>query len=310
MIKAQAVLAAFGALALAGCSQSASGLGDGLSSSSAYNAAPTTSSGKRAAAYRATDKDRDCLARAMFFESNRSSRDGLVAVGSVVMNRLESRRWGDDLCGVVGAKRQFAPGVLTRPMNSQALPDVMAAADAVLKGERHPEVKQSVMFFHTAGLKFPYKNMHYTTVAGGNAFYEKRSRMPSPDALAPSVMVASNDMPPALEAAGQMHMANVAPAMTSLAAEESVSPAGEVLLASSIDTVPTPRPTAADAAPPGVTGLPIDTPSKDRFGGAAPVMTAEMKSTFDTSGTSVAAFDASPEQASAIGAMLLAQRTE
>ena len=30
------------------------------------------------------------------------------------------------------------------------------------------------MFFHRAGLTFPYKNMHYVLVAGGNAFYEKR----------------------------------------------------------------------------------------------------------------------------------------
>src|SRR5690606_13334803 len=35
-------------------------------------------------------KERECLARAMFFESRRSSRDGLVAVGTVVMNRVDS----------------------------------------------------------------------------------------------------------------------------------------------------------------------------------------------------------------------------
>lgn len=122
-----------------------------------------------------TANERECLARAMFFESNRSSRDGLVAVGTVVMNRLDSGHYGDSICGVVGAKNQFAPGVLSRPMNSKALPDVMAAADSVLAGERHPKVAQA-QFFHTAGLKFPYDNMHYVLEAGGNAFYEKRSR--------------------------------------------------------------------------------------------------------------------------------------
>lgn len=115
------------------------------------------------------------MARAMFFESKRSSREGLVAVGTVVMNRLKSNRHGGTVCAVVGEKGQFAPGVLSRPMNSKALPDIQAAADAVLKGERHPKVKNA-MFFHQAGLKFPYKNMHYVLVAGGNAFYEKRSR--------------------------------------------------------------------------------------------------------------------------------------
>jgi hypothetical protein len=130
-------------------------------------------SGKRSYGY--SMKDRECMARAMFFESKRSSRDGLVAVGTVVMNRLKSKRHGDTICKVVGEKGQFAPAVLSRPMNSKALPDVQEAADAVLKGERHPKVKNA-MFFHQAGLKFPYKNMHYVLVAGGNAFYEKRSR--------------------------------------------------------------------------------------------------------------------------------------
>ncbi len=30
------------------------------------------------------------------------------------------------------------------------------------------------MFFHAAGHRFPYDNMQYVLVAGGNAFYEKR----------------------------------------------------------------------------------------------------------------------------------------
>lgn len=119
-----------------------------------------------------TQKDRDCMARAMFFESNRSSREGMLAVGTVVMNRISSGRYPQTVCGVVGQKGQFAPGVLTRPMNAKALPDVQSAAAAVLDGERHPGVKKA-MFFHMAGLKFPYKNMHYVLQAGGNAFYEK-----------------------------------------------------------------------------------------------------------------------------------------
>ena len=151
---------------LAACSQSTDAL-DGIKTTS-------ISSASRAHGYPMSE--RECLARAMFFESIRSSRDGLVAVGSVVMNRVESDRFPDTICGVVGQKNQFAPGVLSRRMNSKALPDVMAAADAVLAGERHPKVHDRVKFFHTAGLKFPYNNMHYVAVAGGNAFYEKRSR--------------------------------------------------------------------------------------------------------------------------------------
>ena len=156
----RAVCALFVASFLAGCTQSTGALDEVMTS-----ALPRKHSAR----------ERECLARAMFFESNRSSRDGLVAVGTVVMNRLDSGHYGDSICGVVGARNQFAPGVLSRPMNSKALPDVMAAADSVLAGERHPKVRQA-QFFHQAGLKFPYKNMHYVLEAGGNAFYEKRSR--------------------------------------------------------------------------------------------------------------------------------------
>ncbi|MBZ9732049.1 cell wall hydrolase [Mesorhizobium sp. CA18] len=164
-------------LLLAGCSQTTSshgmsvpGLTDALTPSFL-----TRSSGHSL-------KDKECLQRAMFFESNRSSRDGMIAVGTVVMNRLRSGQHGNTICEVVGEPGQFAPGVMTRPMNSKALPDVEEAADAVLKGERKAKLKNT-MYFHTAGLRFPYKNMHYTMVAGGNAFYEKRGRnwQPLPD---------------------------------------------------------------------------------------------------------------------------------
>lgn len=164
--------------------------------------------------YTYTTKDRECLERAMFFESARSSRDGLVAVGTVVMNRLISEKYPETICGVVGQKKQFAPGVMTRAMNSRAMPDVQEAADAVLKGERHPKLKNA-MFFHTAGLKFPYKNMHYVLVAGGNAFYEKRRRdgsLQSPLPQTPYKLAAAFEpAKPDSGKAGRVH--NAAPAM-------------------------------------------------------------------------------------------------
>ena len=120
-----------------------------------------------------TDAERDCLGRAMYFESNRSDPEGLVAVGTVVMNRLENAIFPGGICAVVGQPGQFASGVLTKPMQDKDLQKVADAADAVLAGERHPKVGKA-MYFHTAGHHFPYTNMHYVAVAGGNAFYEKR----------------------------------------------------------------------------------------------------------------------------------------
>ncbi|MEW6633850.1 MAG: cell wall hydrolase [Pseudomonadota bacterium] len=177
-------------LFLAACSQTTS---HGMSVASLTEA--VTPSFLSSGSYKYSMKDKECLERAMFFESNRSSRDGMVAVGTVVMNRLRSGQHGNTICEVVGEKGQFAPGVLTRPMNSRALPDVEEAAQAVLKGERKAKLKNT-MYFHTAGLRFPYNNMHYTMVAGGNAFYEKRGRnwQPLPDE--PMIAVASAEPQP------------------------------------------------------------------------------------------------------------------
>lgn len=116
---------------------------------------------------------RDCLARAMYFESNRSSDDGMLAVGTVVMNRVEAKKYGPNVCHVVGAKNQFAPGVLTRAMTEpKSKGRAYRVADRVLRGERHPKVGK-VEFFHTAKYEPGYNNMRYVSIEGGNAFYEK-----------------------------------------------------------------------------------------------------------------------------------------
>jgi len=146
--------------------------------------------------YNYTAKDKDCLERAMYFESERSDPRGYMAVGTVVMNRLTSGAYPGTICGVVSQEKQFAPGVMSKEVKDQAKPDLDTAAAAILRGERHPDVKDA-MFFHTQGLRFPYDNMHYVAYAGGNAFYEKRGRdgeLQTPAPL-PAYEVAMNYVP-------------------------------------------------------------------------------------------------------------------
>ena len=114
----------------------------------------------------------ECMERAMYFESNRSSRDGMVAVGSVVMNRVESGKYPRNVCGVVGQRKQFAPGVMNKRMNTRTAPQLRDAAESVLQGERHPLIGRA-QFFHTATYKAGYNNMQYVLTTGGNAFYER-----------------------------------------------------------------------------------------------------------------------------------------
>jgi spore germination cell wall hydrolase CwlJ-like protein len=115
--------------------------------------------------------EKECMMRAMYFESNRSSAEGMLAVGTVVMNRVNDPRYPKSICGVVGQKNQFAQGVLTRKMTDSGAVLAAQVSEQVLRGARHPGV-QNAQHFHTAGLRFPYNNM---LEAGGNEFYEKRT---------------------------------------------------------------------------------------------------------------------------------------
>lgn len=110
----------------------------------------------------------------MYFESIRSSDEGMLAVGTVVMNRLQSGKYPNSVCGVVGQKNQFAPGVLSKRMEEGRSRDrAERISQQVLSGKRHPGVGKA-MFFHTAGRTYRFTNMHYVLVAGGNAFYERK----------------------------------------------------------------------------------------------------------------------------------------
>lgn len=126
----------------------------------------------------------------MYFESNRSSESGLLGVGTVVMNRVESAKYPETICGVVGAPRQFATGVLSRPMTDKVLPKVEAIAEDILNGRRN-EAVGAAKHFHMAGLRFGYNNMHYVTVAGGNAFYVRGERPERRRIEEPTIQLAS-----------------------------------------------------------------------------------------------------------------------
>ena len=146
----------------------------GCSSSKAISDYAPAANASSNGSYPTSLRARDCMVRAMYFESIRSSREGLLAVGTVVMNRVESPKFPNTVCSVVGQPKQFAPGVMTRAVKGDRQ-ELAQLAEEILAGKRHRGVR-NVKFFHTAGLTFPYKNMHYVLVAGGNAFYEKRSR--------------------------------------------------------------------------------------------------------------------------------------
>jgi len=57
--------------------------------------------------------DHLCLATTVYLEARNQSTLGQQAVAEVALRRLESGRWGDNLCAVVTAPKQFAPTIVS-----------------------------------------------------------------------------------------------------------------------------------------------------------------------------------------------------
>jgi hypothetical protein len=56
----------------------------------------------------ATDREQECLANAVYFESRSESTEGQLAVAQVVLNRASSGRYPTDLCAVITQPAQFS----------------------------------------------------------------------------------------------------------------------------------------------------------------------------------------------------------
>jgi spore germination cell wall hydrolase CwlJ-like protein len=54
-----------------------------------------------------------CLATTIYLEARNQSELGQQAVAEVALRRVESGRWGDTMCAVVTAPKQFAPTIVS-----------------------------------------------------------------------------------------------------------------------------------------------------------------------------------------------------
>ena len=108
------------------------------------------------------------LSRIIFSESGNQSLAGKIAVGNVVLNRVENPAFPDTIYDVIFQKNQFSPagsGSIHRtPRESSVI-----AAKLVLDGA---EVMEDALFFNRVGLKcFASKNRPYIATIGGHSFY-------------------------------------------------------------------------------------------------------------------------------------------
>lgn len=97
-----------------------------------------------------------------------SSYEGMIAVGTVIMNRIASSRFPDTLKEVVYQPGQFGPamtGKLDRVLAQGPNSSAYSAAKAVLGGKRHSKVKSCLYFNGQQWTSHPGVNI------GGNIFW-------------------------------------------------------------------------------------------------------------------------------------------
>ncbi len=100
---------------------------------------------------RLSDSDRKLLAAIIYCEAGNQSMQGKIAVGNVVLNRVNSRKFPNTISKVIYQKGQFTPagsGWLKKVLNGGKIPQTCyEAADRALAGER--PVGGAVFFMRT-----------------------------------------------------------------------------------------------------------------------------------------------------------------
>jgi hypothetical protein len=135
------------------------------------------------------DAEWRCMAEALYFEARGESLDGQVAVAEVILNRRDSGRYPDSVCGVVqqgtGEKwmcqfSYFCDGLPDAIGDEQAWERVGRIARVMLDGAPR-DLTDGAMFYHARAVS-PYWADEFTRTAaiGAHLFYvEETVRMAS-----------------------------------------------------------------------------------------------------------------------------------
>ena len=128
-----------------------------------------------------------CLSTTVYLEARDQSVRGQQAVAEVALRRRDSGLWGNDLCSVVTARKQFAPSLVS-PDTELGNPDAWADAVAVAfasernwalpPGQRREVVPGASHFAATAIASPSWRNAYQVATIGGHTFYRVQSLKP------------------------------------------------------------------------------------------------------------------------------------
>lgn len=119
------------------------------------------------------DEESECLARAVYFESNGEPLSGQLAVAEVIINRARSGRFPSTLCGVVRQRSQFSfvrGGVIPRPpLASRGWRNAVAIAH-IAQADLADAPAPRALFFHARRINPGWRLTRVATV-GNHVFY-------------------------------------------------------------------------------------------------------------------------------------------
>lgn len=114
------------------------------------------------------DRDTVLLAKTIYALGKEESYETKLAIGTVVMNRLENPWFGDTLGEVLEEQHQF-------PAGSRYDDESLEAAHDVLSGER--ALGEEALYYQPLNAAQPYDSAALVATVGGYGFYSSNGRI-------------------------------------------------------------------------------------------------------------------------------------
>ncbi len=128
-----------------------------------------------------------CLSTTVYLEARDQTVRGQQAVAEVALRRRDSGLWGDSMCQVVTARKQFAPTIVapgTQLANDAAWREAMSVAfDAernwALPVSERKEIVPGASHFAALSIASPsWRNAYQVAIIGDHTFYKVQSLKP------------------------------------------------------------------------------------------------------------------------------------
>ena len=114
--------------------------------------------------------DRECLARAVYFEARGEPLEGQLAVAEVILNRVASGRFADTVCGVINQRGQFSFNRARVPADGHDWRTAKAIA-AIAATAGWSAIAPNATAFHATRVNASWTTLHKVGTIGNHIFY-------------------------------------------------------------------------------------------------------------------------------------------